>query len=220
MPTNRKICSDIVGFLRANNIDERVSYRLILGILRDAAQTFIKQDADNRRLFKQADLWKPIPCFELEEVPLIDCLFDVSFCKNIMKSKEKLPDFYLTSYGSLVRITNIDGSGNYQETSFDSYKDAKNHKYVNKNNFYFWIVDGYLYIPDTTITAVRVSGFFKDNYGILCSEDKLCVKPLDLEFNCPDYLVSIVKKEAGNILLSRFGRQIDEKPNQNSNEKQ
>lgn len=125
MPTNRQFCSDIVGFLRANNIDERISYRLILGVARDAAQTFIKQDSDSRRLFKQANLWITLSCFEMEEVPLIDCLFDVSYCKNIMKSKEKLPDFYSTGYGSLIRITNLDGSGNYIETNFADYKEVK-----------------------------------------------------------------------------------------------
>lgn len=215
MPTNRKICSDIVGYLKANNIDERIPYRLILSTLKDTANLLIKQDSDSRRLFKQANLWKPIPCLELEEIPLIDCPVDIS-CKTIKRSKDKLPEFYTATYGSLLKISNVDGSGSYTETTFEAYNDQINRRFKNSNISYFLIINNYLYVPDTTIEAVRVSGFFRDDAALICGNS--CIKPLDLEFNCPDYLVTVVKQETQKQLLQRF-RQIDEKPDNDTNSK-
>lgn len=221
MPTNRQIASDISDYLKSNNIDERLSFRFLISELRESAQNFIKQDADNRRIFKQDSLWKSIPCgIELEEVPLIECTFDIQDCQTIMRSKEKIPKTYVTVYGSLLRISNIDGSGNYIQTTPEGYKEQNNREFKDKRNKYFWIIDDYLYIPDAYLEAVRVNGFFKEDSYLKVGKCKKgnCLKPLDMEFNCPDYLVKIVKDSVKQQLLQAFGRRIDTKPNLDQNE--
>lgn len=219
MPTNRQVCSDISDYLKANNVDDRISYRFILSELRDNAQNFIKQDADNRRIFKQSSLWKTLPCgVEFEEVSLISCIFDVAGCQLIMRSKTKIPKTYVTSYGDLIKLTNLDGSGNYIQISPSDYQSQKDRKYINKQNKYFWIIDDYIYIPDSYIEALRVTGFFKTDdylsYGACASKN--CFKPLDMEFNCPDYLIKIVKDDTKRQLLARYNIVKDENPDLNN----
>lgn len=220
--TNRQICSDIVEYLRANNIDDRYSFRYILSELRDSAQNFIKQDADNRRIFKQANLWKPVPCpFKLEETPLVSCGYDLD-CSVILKSTDKLPPTYATVYGNLLKISNIDGSGTYQQIFPTNYQDEKNRRFFNKSITYYWISDDYLYIPDKYIEAVKVLGFFKDHTYLKiknCLKSTSCIHPLDMEFSCPDYLIAIVKKDIQNKLLQESRRPVDENPNLNLNDK-
>lgn len=219
MATNRKFCSDVIGILNASNIDERISFRLIIGIGKDIASTLIKQDSDNRRLFGETNLWKNIPCLELEDEDLVNCNFDVGSCKTVKKSKIKLPDLYTTVYGNIIKITNLDGSGNYQEVLFDQLSDYTNRRYKDPNIHYFWIVDNYLYIADLDYEAVRVTGFFKDNSAVLKANCiTTCTSPLDMEFNCPEYLFGIIKQKTADELKSRF-RQVDEKPNANSGDK-
>lgn len=219
MPTNRKFCSDVIGILNASNIDERISFRLILGIGRDIASTLIKQDSDNRRLFAETNLWKPIPCLELEDVDLVNCNFDVGSCKTLKRSIIKLPDLYTTVYGNIIKVTNLDGSGNYMEILFDQLSEYQNRKYKDPNIHYFWIIDNYLYISDIEYEAVRITGFFKDNSAVLrVNCVTTCISPLDMDFNCPEYLFGIIKQKTAEELKLRF-RAVDEKPNLNQLDK-
>lgn len=218
MPTNRKFCSDVIGILNASNIDERVSFRLILGIGRDIASTLIKQDSDNRRIFGETTLWKPIPCLELEDVDLVQCNFDVS-CKTLKRSKIKLPDLYATIYGNIIKVTNVDGSGNYTEILFDQLQDNQNRKYKDPNIHYFWIIENYLYISDIEYDAIRVTGFFKDDSAVLKANCvSTCISPLEFEFNCPQYLIGVIKQKTADELKERL-RPIDTKPNLNPNDR-
>lgn len=222
MPTNRQIISGVVSFLRANNIDERFSYRYILSELRDTAQTLIKQDTDSRRIFKHTHLWKPLICgVELEETTFIECNIDIEDSRRMMKSTERLPKTYVTNYGALINVSSIDGAINFTETTFDSYKISTERKYQKKAN-YFIISDGYLYIPDIYVEAVRISGFWKDDEFLKfgkCKKATSCIKPLDQEFNCPDYLIAPVKQTVQKALFTSLQRPVDELPDNNQNSK-
>lgn len=219
--SNRQIISDVINFLRANNIDERFSYRYILSELRDAAQTLIKQDTDNRRIYKQTNLWKPLPCgVEMEEVPFIQCNIDIEDGRRMMRSKERLPAVYTTNYGALLNVSTLDGTI-LKETTFEKLKDDSTRRFKIKEN-YFILSDGYLFVPDLYVEALRLSGFFKDedylNFGS-CKHATSCISPLDQEFNCPDYLVKVVKETVQKSLFQSLTRPVDERPNLSSEEK-
>lgn len=222
MSTNRKICSDIVEFLKANNVDERVSYRYILTELREATQTFIKQDADNRRLFKQTELFIPIPCaLEMEESSFVECNIDIKDSRTMMKSVNKLPKSYYTNYGPLIKVTTVDGSREFKQTTMEEYKDMTNRRFA-QNGLYFMVINDHLYIPNIYVEAVRVTGFWKDETYLTvgtCAKSTNCIKPLDMDFNCPSYLLKIVKDSVKDQLLKSFTKPVDEYPNLDSNQK-
>lgn len=218
--TCRQFSSDIVGSLRSLGIDDRIPTRLVLAIGRDYTRTFIKQDADSRRLFQITDIWKSIPCFQMceEDAVKCGCLPD---CQYVMKSTKQLPAVFDSSYGDVIKIFTIDGSKEYTLIKSFEYKDIKNREYQNSGQRYCWILDRYLYIPDSKVKEVMVVGLFMfPNEVTKLVEGSECLYPLDEYFPCPGYLLSVVKDQTIKKLAEIYKRLIpDAKPDGNPNSK-
>lgn len=214
--TYRQLCSDITGELRSNNIDERIPNRLIVSRFRDKVKNFVKQDADNRRIFKMLEMWTTFPCFELKEVPAIECSIGVKYLTTIMKSKEKLPKVFSTNYGNLVRVFTINGEKEYKLITAAEYTDICNREFRDRRIKYAWIENRYLFIPDSSTEKVKLIALADLDE----EEGGDCAKPLDSIISIPDYLIDIAKKDLVNeFLRSPRSVVVDEKPNQNSNVK-
>lgn len=211
MPTIRQVCSDIINGLSAKNIDDRISYRFIRNKLMDAATYFIKQDVEMRKLFKLSNLWKEMGCYDLVEVPYSECA--PLGCKTLMKSIKQIPEVYETGYGYAVKVFNVDFSKEFKLIQSYEYKDISQRRFKS-NNGYFWINDGYIYIPDQTLEVVIPLGMVKED-SIL--KDSECPKPLDSEFAFPEYIIKIAKDDVTKELL--VGRQLPEDQNPNLNNK-
>jgi hypothetical protein len=207
--TIREVCSDIINDLKSYNLDDRVSYRYIKNKLFDKVSVFIKQDADSKRLLKLSDLWQPIGCIDLEDVAYSEC-GDIG-CKTLKRSVQKLPDSYQTGYGNLIKFMTIDYSKEYNVTFPFLYKDITNRPFPSKTKYY-WLMNGYLYIPDSDVESVLGFGMLKESIEGECS------KPMDNKFIFPDYILSVAKQETLKELLGSF-KQItsDENPNLNNN---
>lgn len=214
MPTYRSISSDIQSELRANNIDDRYSFRFLTSKIKDKVKNFVKQDADNRRFYKLPELWKPFPPIEMKVVDNTEYALDVPECKTLMKSKKELPKTFSSNYGELIRIFTINGETQYHLTTKIAYRDIMNREFRDKRIKYAWIEGGFLYIPDSEVQVVKAMGF---NESTLSPDG--CSKPLDEELSVPPYLLDIVKKDIINELLGKKNIHVDEKPNLNSNEK-
>jgi hypothetical protein len=208
--TIKEICSDIINDLRSYNLDERISYRFIKNKLIDNANYFTKQDAELRKITKLTNLWQPLDCVEMVEVPLSNC--GGAGCKKIMRSTIKIPETYQTGYGYSLKVFNNDYTKEYNPTQPSYYRDIVNRPFPTKNGYY-WLVDGYLYIPDSEVEEVQILGMFKETLNL--STDG-CPKPLDTVFTFPDYIVTISKKETLKELLGSH-KQInpDDTPNLN-----
>lgn len=216
MVTYRSICSDIQSELKANNIDDRFSFRFLSSRIKDKIKNFVKQDADNRRFSKLSELWRPFPPIQMIEVLNIDYPIVTPNCKTLMKSKKKLPKTYSSNYGKLLRIFNISGEREYTLISKIDYVDIQNREYRDKRIKYAWIEDDYLFIPDSQVEVVKALGFNEET--IECDK---CAKPLDTELSIPPYLLDIVKKDIVNELMGSTKRVVvDERPDENSNIKQ
>jgi hypothetical protein len=224
--TNRQIISDIISDLRAVNLDDKVSKRHILNKLRGFAALFIKRDTDTRRLLNISDIWVDVPCVELCEAPLIDCCnIDIPNCKFVMKSKKKLPEVYETFYKELLEVHNPVYAKEFRQITPKEYKNILAREFQDKRIKYFWISNGHLIIPDSMVEVVTLRGAFinpaeaKKLSGCLEGDDK-CISLLDQPFNCPDYLIPVIKQEALKDLYNFYKRTVtDESPNQNNNTK-
>lgn len=219
--TYREIISDVTGSLRSLNIDDRISRRLILSILEDKAKNLIKQDADSRRLLKTTDMWLSIDCIDLCPIPPTSC-GDIGECKVLMRSKKQLPEVYETNYGDLIKIMTIEYGKEYTQIRLFDYKDIRNREYKDPGKRYFWILDHYLYIPDSEVRTVFGIGLFRNPYEV----DKFkgiedCKAFLDYVFPCPDYLLDVVKSETKKELAEIYKRIVpDEKPDLDVNIKE
>ena len=197
--TIRQICSDIINDVKSYNQDDRLSYRYIKNKLFDKIAIFVKQDAELRKIQKLVDLWKQVPCFEMIDVNLNEC--DVTSCERILKSINKVPSVYETSYGYAIRVFNSNFSKEFLPINPGSYRDIKNRPFKSKNGYY-WISNGYLYIPDSLIDEVTLLCMVKEDAEIQkIKNPKACIKLLDSVFSFPDYLVALAKKEVLNDIL-------------------
>lgn len=221
--TNRQVISDVTDELKRNNIDQRVSRRFILSRLRDRVKKYIKQDIDPRRLFKITEIWRTVKSLEMSATNLAEIEFNIPNCSCIMKSKKRLPDAFTSNYGTLINVFTINGGKQYNQTKLTDYIDIKGREYANKNIKYFWLEDGYLYIPDSEVEAVRVSGLFQKPEEV----DKLneekgseCASPLDSFFVCPEHLIDLVKTETTVQLIKELSGVVeDQRPDGNENSK-
>ena len=200
MPKLRQIISDIINDLNAVNRDDKPSYRHIANKLRDKAQYFLKQDADLRKIFKMNDLWKPINCIEFEDVDLLTCPWYLKDCSTIKKSKEKIPDTFETNYDNTIILSKLKGNAPFKQIKPFQYTEYASNKF--SKGKLFWIEDGYIYMPDSSIKFAKAYGIFKDTTQV----DKLngvevCISPLDSEFSFPDYIITIAKQEVLKELL-------------------
>jgi hypothetical protein len=195
MITVKQACSDIINSLNAYNLDDKLSYRFVKNLLFDKAAVFVKQDSVYRSIFKLNNLWKPIDCVEFEDGSLTDCYKDG--CTSLKVSTIKIPDTYQTSYGYALKVFNVNYSKEFNLIQPQLYRDIKNRPFPT-NNGYFWIQDGYIYIPDSDIEVGIVLGMFKEDALL---KDCECPKPLDSTFAFPDYIVTIAKQEVLKELL-------------------
>lgn len=221
MATFRQLASNITNDFRANRLDDRFSYRFLIRSLISAAELFFKQDAESRKLFNINILWKKLNCIDLEEVDLINCHFDIGGCKKIMKSTQKIPQTYQTSYGNVIKIINLNYSKEYKEIRPELYRSYSNRRFKLPQAGYFWIIDDYLYIPDSEVESVTGLGIFKNTIDVdkfNCVEGAECMSPLDSEFLFPDYIVEVGKSELKKSIGTFTKRVIvDENSNLNSN---
>lgn len=224
MQKYREVVSDIISTLKANNVDDKMSlsYRFILFKFMDKADIFLKQDADQRKILKINGLWKPLNPIELIDDSNVSNNLDLLESYPIKRSRKKIPITYSTNFGSLIKILNVNNSLEYKQIRPFDYKEIQRREYINKRVKYFWIDDGYLYIPDSDVEQVRGFGLFRNSLEADHFNGKIdcCYKPLDSDILLPDYIISLSKTETIKELLGSLKQiQEDEFPNSNNSEK-
>ncbi len=222
---NKEIISDIRTSLRSVTHDEWIPALYIWWKLRSIAALFIKREADDKRLFRYQDLFTPVRCFSLKETSLIDCCnISIPGCKKVMKSIEKLPDMYSTRFGYLISVMSVDYDKDYIQTTPKGYRYIKSREFQDPRLRYFWIENGYLVVPDSTVEVVTLSAMFINKADAKrlnsCCEDEECIRLLDEEFVAPEHLIEDIKTATIKNLLGSYKQLVpDEMTNNNSQEK-
>lgn len=217
--TLRQVLSDLNSDVKALNIDDRLSLRFLASKFRDKIGVFIRQDAKNRELLKESNIWKPIDCVELTDVSAIDCC-NVDDGQTVKKSKIKIPEAYSTTYGNLIKVFTLDLQTEYIQIKSFQAKEQTTREYGSGK--YFWIENQHLFIPDSNLKAVKVLIIAKNplEVDIINGKCDKCTSPLDAELNYPPYLITVAKSEVLKELSGITTRVIpDEKPNENENQK-
>jgi hypothetical protein len=229
MSTIREITSEVLTDINARNIDEYVSRRYIYSKLRDKAKTLIKQE-NLTRLYNQMSLFTTVPCVQMVTMPTVDCCsIDLPSVDSIQRSKLKLPELYETTFGKyLITVRDVLNTRTYIPITPQQYQSLILLDAQDKSLRYFWIENGYLFIPDSDVEIVVITGLFPDpeearalNSCDTSSKKKsICESFLDRTFICPDYLISIVKDQTLEVILNGFKRvQPDNRPDSNTNQR-
>jgi len=238
MPTIREFISDIQSSVRAVSSDSYIPPRFIYSEAKSITADFLRKDNDaKKKLTRVSYGWSDLDCIELEEIPVIQCSeIDVTLCDKVLKSKKKLPDTYTYSYGNIIKhVSSVNFSYFFDPTNPRQWNNIQKRKYKDKNKYYYFIIDNYLYIPipknvDIPVEVVRMEAYFIEKYEVdnfklektcsNCPDKDNCKSILDYEFVIAPYLINDVKKELLNRLFNTYLRlSPDEYSNLNNLEK-
>jgi hypothetical protein len=219
MATLRKLVSDVRSVHKILSTDALITDRAIASEIRNNANVLIKRETNLRKLWATDTLFTTIPCLEMVEVPISECCNYVDEC-TIARTKFKLPRISEGNYQYVIQgvysINALGGTGK-------KLKEITINRYINllklpiiKNEEYYWITNGYLYVNNPMIKSIRFVALFEEDVDneILYPEcgcgspeytnEELCMNPLDKEFPLPGYLEQQVLQFTSQKLLSTY----------------
>jgi hypothetical protein len=198
--------------------DSLITDRAIASEIKINALELIKRETNLRRLWATDTLFTTIPCLELIEVPISECCDFQDDCM-VARTKERLPRISEGIYQYLIQgvysINVMSGKGKKLiETSINRYINLLKLPVVKKQTYY-WISDGYLYVSNPEVEAIRMAALFEENVSadILfppcsCGDspnlEEYCMNPLDRPFALPGYLERQVLEMASKKLLQTY----------------
>jgi len=220
MSTLRKLVSDVRGMHKLLSTDSLPTDRVIAAEIRNNSLLLIKRETNLRKLWSTATLFTTIPCLEMVEVPISECCDYVDEC-SISRSKYKLPRIAEGNYQYVIQgvysINAMGGKGKkLKEITVNRYTNLLKLPIIKKEDYY-WIMNGYLYVTNPLLQAIRISAFFEEdvpneilysdcNCGSNVSVEELCINPLDKEYALPGYLEKQVLELTSQKLLGTYFR--------------
>ena len=199
MTTVGQAISRVRNVLKAVKEDPFLTDRTIYFAIIKYAQALIKREDVNNRLMKLSSIFNVLANVELIEVDKIEasCAGIQSGC-FIKRSKYKLPGFLDGLNGPVIRtVSSLDGSIELFRTDPGTYTSmTKTTSFKYNNRFYFWYLNGYLYLPNIEWDAVRIEGAFEGSISsFLCEDDPArCGLRQDEQMGCPEYLYAEVEQ--------------------------
>lgn len=233
MSTLRKLVSDVRSMHKLLSTDNLITDRVVASEIRNNTLLLVKRETNLRKLWATDTLFTTVPCLEMIEVPISECCEYVDPC-SIGRSKFKLPRIAEGNYQYLIQgvysINALSGVGK-------KLKEITINRYVNliklpiiKNEEYYWIQNGYLYINNPLLKAIRISAFFEEDVpneimypecgcgGYEPNLEDYCKNPLDKEYALPGYLQNQVLALTSQKLLSTYFRINDDKTSDNKDD--
>jgi hypothetical protein len=219
MSTGRKLVSDVRAMHKLLSSDGLITDRAIFSEIRNNSVLLIKRETNLRKLWATDTLFTTIPCLELIEVPISECCGYTDPC-FIARTKLKLPKIAEGNYQYTIQgvysINALGGNGKkFKEISVNRYLNLL--KLSNKKNEeYFWITNGYLYVSNPELRAIRLVAYFDKDIpneimfpecgcsNLIPDLEEICKNPLDKEFSLPSYLEKNVLDLTSRSLLSTY----------------
>lgn len=219
--TNKQVVSRIKNQFNLTSKDTQKNDRFILFTAKNIAESYISKRLNDKRLFRQDNLYNEISCVEMESVDIYKCdLVEFRSCEKLVKSKLKLPSLVYSKLGNTIKeVTSIDGKYLFKPNTISQYRRDSKRKKTKKLLEYFYVKDGYLYLPESEIKMVNIYVLSLDLYE---SEEnstckKGCKSAWDYEFIAPSDLLEQILRETASIIQTPVQLPVDENQNMNEN---
>lgn len=217
--TGRYLVSSIRSMHKILSTDSLITDRAIFAELKSNSLLSIKRETNLRKLWATDTLFTTIPCLEMIEVSISECCNYVDPC-SIARTKFKLPRISEGNYQYVIQgvysINALSGKGKkLKEISINRYLNLLKLPVIKKEE-YFWITNGYLYVNNPLLKAIRFVAFFEEDVhndlmypecgcgSPQYTDDEICKNPLDKEFALPGYLEQQVLELTSKKLLSTY----------------
>lgn len=221
MAVLRKLVSDVRSMHKLLSTDSLITDRVIASEVKNNSFLLIKRETNLRKLWATDTLFTTIPCLEMKEVSIAECCSYADPC-TIARTKFKLPRISEGNYQYVIQgvysINAMGGKGKkLKEITINRYLNLLKLPVIKKEE-YFWVSDGYLYVTNPYVEAIRLVAFFEEDVpnDILYPEcgcgdtaytqDEICKNPLDKEFALPGYLEKQVLDLTSQKLLQTYFR--------------
>jgi len=199
--------------------DGMITDRVVAAEIKNSALLLVKRETNLRKLWATSTIFTTIPCLEMKCVSISECCDYVDPCE-IARSIYKLPRIAEGIYQYIIQgVYSINAMGGRGK----KLKGITINRFINllklpfaKNDEYYWIIDGYLYVNNPMIKSIRISALFEEDIpnSILYPEcgcgnkqppnEELCKNPLDKEFFLPGYLEKQVLDLTSQKLLQTY----------------
>lgn len=221
MSTFRKLVSDVRSMHKLLSTDSLITDRAIMSEIRNNAFLLIKRETNLRKLWATDTVFTTIPCLEMVEVPISECCDYADPC-SVARTKVKLPRITEGNYQYVIQgvysINAMSGQGKkLKEITINRYINLLKLPIIKKEEYY-WISNGYLYVNNPLLKAIRLVALFEEDVpnSIMYPEcgcgtpgyttEELCKNPLDKESPVPGYLEKQVLELTSQKLISTYFR--------------
>ena len=158
MATLRKLVSDVRSVHKILSTDSLITDRAIASEIRNNSLLLIKRETNLRKLWATDTLFTTIPCLEMIEVPISECCGYTDPC-SVARTKYKLPRISEGNYQYVIQgvysINAMSGQGKkLKEITINRYLNLLKLPIIKKDE-YFWISNGYLYVSNPLLQAIR-----------------------------------------------------------------
>lgn len=219
MSTFRKLVSDVRSMHKLLSTDNLITDRAVMSEIKNNAFLLIKRETNLRKLWATDTVFTTIPCLEMVEVPISECCEYSDPC-NVARTKFKLPRITEGNYQYVIQgvysINALSGQGKkLKEITINRYINLLKLPIIKKEEYY-WITNGYLYVNNPLLKAIRLVALFEEDVpnSIMYPEcgcgspeyttEELCKNPLDKESPVPGYLEKQVLELTSQKLLSTY----------------
>ena len=224
--TNGEFVGRIVNDLGALTKDVHLSKRWILDIGRTKAESYVAQHWDDMGLEGDFSLITCVNCIEMIEVDKIECC-EAAFelCSVLMRSKYRIPGLVYSLRGAIITmVSNVDMSIFFKRADIQTYRNNSKRKYAKKLEGFYYVYDGYIYIPDIHIELINACFFTmkrKEAKALsACGpEEETCDSYWDDDFIFPVKLIEYIFSETLKEVAIRYQVAQDERPDLDSNVK-
>jgi hypothetical protein len=199
--------------------DSLITDRAIASEIKNNALLLIKRETNLRKLWATDTVFTTLPCLELVEVPISECCDFADPC-TVARTTVKLPRIAEGNYQYIIQgvysINAMSGRGiKIKEITINRYVNLIKLPIV-KQQQYYWITNGYLYVNNPLLQAIRLVALFEEDVpneilypescscGLEVSNEDFCLNPLDKESFCPGYLEKQVLELTSQKLLQTY----------------
>jgi len=187
--------SRIRNTIKAVKMDAFITDRYIYSLILKYSNMYMKQEMDKGKYMALMSVYKTIPCVDLIEIDKVSACCDIKSGCTIMRTKDKLPTFVTGEYGPLIRlVSSIDGSTDAAITTPHTYEvmqHSSGWKYNNQK--YFYLLDEYMYFPDSNWPQAKVDAVFQDSIASLQCDNK-CQSIQNSTASVMDYLYALIEQ--------------------------
>lgn len=198
------------------SFDTEISDRAIAAELKSSAHLLMKRETDKRKLWSTDSAFEEIGCLRLQTVSLAECC-DAPPGAEIARSVHKLPPVLEGAWGHLVQgVYNVNGTKQFKEVTLSRYINLQKLPRRRSGEIYYFFLNGYLYITQPEIQAIRIRAHFEEDLpeSLLYPKDcevcggsaktPPCSNPLDRPFRRPGYLSDQIVSLTSEKLLQRY----------------